>query len=248
MTQQTGKHQKQIRLNRYLSSCGVGSRRYCEKLILNGKITVNNIRVTQLATTLSDDDVVRLDGLILHPEELIYILLNKPAGVITTLSDPHGRRHIGQLFQNIPFVKPVGRLDMETTGVLLLTNDGELLYRLTHPKFEIERIYKVSVKAHLDKKARESIESGIVIGKDEVAHGEVLSIASRKGYTEIILKLHEGKYREIRRMFAVLGYKVQSLDRVSYAGIKHEGLKRGEWRELSSDELNKLKELCYLKE
>lgn len=248
MSRKSITHPKQIRLNKYLSLCGVGSRRNCESLILNGRIALNGSIVKELATTVSKSDLVRFDGRMLQPEKLVYILLNKPTGLLTTLYDPQGRPHVGDLLRNVPFVKPVGRLDRNTTGVLLFTNDGDLLYCLTHPKYKIVRTYTVEVNGNVSTHIRKVVERGVPIGEDDVAHGTVLEILKQRSKTAIVLSMTEGKYREIRRMFKVLGHKVISLDRISFAGIGYGGLQRGKWRFLDSDEVSKLKSVCDLKD
>lgn len=235
---------KGIRLNRYISLCGIGSRRRCEQFILDGRVTVNQSTVTELFTVVKKGDEVHLDGEIIKPKKPVYILMNKPAGTLTTLHDPRGRKHVGQLLKRVPFVKPIGRLDMNTTGVLLFTNDGELLYRLTHPKYQIVRTYVVTIEEKVSFNVRGIIEKGVELGDGKIAHIKVLKILHRKTQSILLLELTEGMYREIRRVFKILGYKVKVLDRISYAGISYGVLKRGKWRYLSSSEMIKLKEIC----
>jgi len=236
-----------IRLNRYLSLCGIGSRRRCEQFILDGRVTINRLAVDKLFTVVRKGDEVRLDGEVIKPEKLVYILMNKPAGVLTTLHDPRGRRHVGQLLRNVSFVKPVGRLDMNTTGVLLFTNDGELLYRLTHPKYQVVRTYVVTVEGRVFSKIKDIIVKGVELDDGKVAHGKVLKILYRKSKSILVLELSEGMYREVRRVFKILGYRLKTLDRISFCGIGYGTLERGKWRYLNKGEVNKLKEITSLK-
>ncbi len=236
-----------IRLNRYLSLCGIGSRRRCEQFILDGRVTINRLSVDKLFTIVKKGAKVRLDGEVVKPERPTYILMNKPAGILTTLHDPRGRRHVGQLLRNVSFVKPVGRLDVNTTGVLLFTNDGELLYRLTHPKYQVVRTYVVTVEGKVFSNIKDIIMKGIELGDGKVAHGKVLKILYRKSQSTLLLELSEGMYREIRRVFKILGYRVKTLDRISFSGIGYGTLERGKWRYLNKGEVNKLKEITGLK-
>ena len=235
-----------IRLNRYLSLCGIGSRRRCEQFILDGRVTINRLAVGELFSIVKKGDEVRLDGEVIKPERPAYILMNKPAGILTTLHDPRGRRHVGQLLRNVSFVKPVGRLDVNTTGVLLFTNDGELLYRLTHPKYQIVKTYVVTVEGKVFSKIKDVIAKGVELGGGKIAHGSVSKILYRKSQTTLLLELTEGMYREVRRVFKILGYRVKTLDRVSFGGIGYGTLERGKWRYLNAGEIIKLKEITNL--
>jgi pseudouridine synthase len=231
-----------IRLNRYLSLCGIGSRRTCEEYIRQGRISINNQKVTNLATLVSTVDKVCLDDILIGPERLTYIVMNKPRGFLTSLSESENRRNVGQLLNGLPFVKPAGRLDMNTTGVLLFTNDGQLLYRLTHPKYEIPRVYEVFLDKELNLNLKKVLDSGLKLNHKKIVYGKVL----RQQGKYVKLQLSEGLYHEVKRIFGVLGYKVVEMNRVSYAGIKYGNLKRGEWRYLSSSEVDRLKKICNL--
>lgn len=236
----------EIRLNRYLSLCGVASRRKCEQLILDERVSVNGKIVTDLFVTVSDKDVVRLDDEKVSPQKYTYIVMNKPRGLMTTLNDEKNRDHVGMLIRRNIFVKPVGRLDRNTTGVLLLTNDGELQYRLTHPKYKIVRLYQVVLDKHLTIDVMRKINTGVQLSKKEIARAKVVEFKNVKTQALVLLELQEGMNREIRRLFQVLGYKVIKLDRLKYAEITATGLKRGQWRHLSGEEVQLLKQQCGL--
>lgn len=231
------------RINKYLSLCGIGSRRKCEKYIKSGQVSINGETITDFSIYVTEDDTVKVKGQIVEPEEKTYIVLNKPGGMITTLEDTHGRKMVGDLFENEPFVKPVGRLDKDTTGVLLLTNDGDLLYKLTHPKFQVPKKYVVKVKGLVNKSIKRKIAQGIELDDGDIAHGRVVKINHKSNYSIVTLLLREGKNREIRRIFDALGHKVIDLDRVSFATITYKNLSRGEWRYLSDHEVEVLKKM-----
>ena len=236
----------EIRLNRYLSLCGVASRRKCEQLILDERVSVNGKIVTDLFVTVGDKDVVRLDDEKVSPQKYTYIVMNKPKNLMTTLNDEKNRDHVGMLIRRNIFVKPVGRLDRNTTGVLLLTNDGELQYRLTHPKYKIVRLYQVVLDKHLTIHVMQKINTGVQLSKKEIARAKVVEFKNVKTQALVLLELQEGMNREIRRLFQVLGYKVIKLDRLKYAEITATGLKRGQWRHLSGEEVQLLKQQCGL--
>lgn len=233
---------EKMRLNRYLSLCGVGSRRTCEEYIKQGRISINNQKVTDLATKVSTVDKVCLDSVLIEPERLTYIVMNKPRGFLTSLNNLENRRNVGQLLNELPFVKPVGRLDMNTTGVLLFTNDGQLLYRLTHPKYEVPRVYEVFLDRELNLNLKKVLHSGLKLNHERIVYGEVIRQQSKY----VKLQLSEGFYHEVKRIFGALGYKVAGINRISYAGIECGKLKRGEWRYLSSSEVSSLKKICNL--
>ena len=232
------------RLNRYLSLCGIASRRKCEEMIAEERIAINGITMSDFSIYVQESDVVTLDGGKISPQRNNYLLLNKPKGVITTLSDEQRRKHVGMFLPKNVLVKPVGRLDKNTTGVLLFTNDGELHYRLTHPKYQIPRTYQVELDKLYNEKLSNIIARGVQLNHRETAHGKVLNVRHVKKRSVVTLELKEGLNREIHRMFKVLGYKVTDLDRVSYAGIFAGVIKRGQWRYLNAAEVRKLKELC----
>ncbi len=236
-----------IRLNKYLAMCGVASRRKADELIQQGRVEVNGKVVTQLGLKINPQkDKVTVDGKLVKPEEkLVYIVINKPKDCITTVRDEKGRRTVLDLVKVKQRIFPVGRLDRNTTGVLLLTNDGELAYRLMHPKYKVEKAYKVEIDKPIKPEDIEKLKSGIMLDgrKTEACDVYILPNSDRK---EIGITIHEGRYRQIRRMFERLGYKVRKLHRVSFGGITVSGMKRGEWRYLTESEIKRLKKITGL--
>lgn len=236
-----------VRLNKYLAMCGVASRRKADELIQQGRVAVNGEVVTQLGVKINPQkDKVTVDGKPVKPEEkLVYIVLNKPKDCITTVKDEKGRRTVLDLVKVKQRIFPVGRLDRNTTGVLLLTNDGELAYRLMHPKYKVEKAYKVEIDKPIKPEDLEKLRRGIMLDgrMTEACDVYILPNSDKK---EIGITIHEGRYRQIRRMFERLGYKVRKLHRVSFGGITVSGMKRGEWRYLTEKEIKKLKRLVDL--
>ncbi len=236
-----------VRLNKYLAMCGVASRRKADELIQQGKVAVNGQVITQLGVKINPKkDKVTVDGKPVKPEEkLVYIVLNKPKDCITTVKDEKGRRTVLDLVKVKQRIFPVGRLDRNTTGVLLLTNDGELAYRLMHPKYKVEKAYKVEIDKPIKPEDLEKLRRGIMLDgrMTEACDVYILPNSDNK---EIGITIHEGRYRQIRRMFERLGYKVRKLHRVSFGGITVSGMKRGEWRYLTEKEIKKLKRLVDL--
>lgn len=230
-----------IRLNKYLSLCGIASRRKCDEIIEKGLVLINGKIATEMGIQVTAQDTIVYNGKIVKPEETLYIALNKPVGVVTTLSDPEDRPTVARYFKDLPLIKPVGRLDINTSGLLIFTNDGDLHYKLTHPKFQIPKLYKVIVRGRVSDTISAQIQRGIRLEDGKVARGIIKSTQTVDHSTEILLELREGINREIRRIFEKLEYKVQSLDRIEFAGIKKEGLKPGEWRYLTGTEIEKLR-------
>ena len=227
-----------MRLNKYLASCGVASRRKCEDIIRSGTVLVNGeIEVNPFRLLLPEDSILLDDQEMFSLVDTEVIVLNKPDGYITTTNDPQGRNTVMDLVKSQNRLFPVGRLDKDTTGVLLLTNDGNLAYQLTHPKYQVEKVYRVQIMGFLSNNDIEQIKSGVMIGSDETGQGEVLSQNKvSKSVTEIELVLTQGKKREVRRIFSSLGYKVIALQRISFGGITTDGLNLGHWRRLSEEE------------
>jgi 23S rRNA pseudouridine2605 synthase len=227
-----------MRLNKYLASCGVSSRRKCEDIIRSGTVLVNGeIEVNPFRLLLPEDSILLDDQEMFSLVDTEVIVLNKPDGYITTTNDPQGRNTVMDLVKSPNRLFPVGRLDKDTTGVLLLTNDGNLAYQLTHPKYQVEKVYRVQIMGFLSNNDIEQIKSGVMIGSDETGQGEVLSQNKvSKSVTEIELVMTEGKKREVRRIFSSLGYKVIALQRISFGGITTDGLNLGHWRRLSEEE------------
>jgi 23S rRNA pseudouridine2605 synthase len=225
-----------MRLNAYLARAGVASRRGAEELIRAGRVTVNG-QVAGLATFVDERDEVRLDGSMLEPQELAYILLHKPAGVVTTVRDPHGRRTVVDLVEHDRRLVPVGRLDADTTGALVLTNDGPLAHRLMHPRYEVEKVYEAEVVGDPSPKVLRILGEGIELedGRTSPARARLL------GPGRVELAIHEGRKHQVKRMLEAVGHPVRSLHRSRYAGLGVEGIEPGRWRALEADEIASLK-------
>src|SRR5210317_416088 len=233
----------EIRLNRYISNSGLCSRREADTFILQGLVTVNGDKITDLGTKVSKKDVVKVDGKRIMPEKPVYILLNKPKGYITTTNDPEGRKTVMDLI-DLPGkerIYPVGRLDRNTTGVLLLTNDGELSKKLTHPSHEVSKIYQVELDKPIEMEHFEKIQSGVEL-EDGFVKVDDIAIIDPEGYS-LGVEIHSGKNRIVRRIFESFGYDVEKLDRVMFAGLTKKDLPRGNWRYLKDKEIVKLKYL-----
>ncbi len=234
---------EQMPLNKFIAHCGICSRRDAVALIKDGKVKVNGELQQEPGFKISDEDQVELNGKLIYVQKnLVYILLNKPKGYITTTDDPKGRRTVMDIFANHleERIFPVGRLDRNTTGLLLLTNDGALAQKLSHPKYHMRKVYQVTLDRNLDSKDYERIKEGVVLedGKAEVDQVEYLDEANKLG-----LEIHSGKNRIVRRIFESLGYVVDKLDRVMYAGLTKKNLLRGKWRFLSHQEVINLKHI-----
>jgi 23S rRNA pseudouridine2605 synthase len=224
-----------VRLNAWLGRAGVASRRKADELIKSGRVTVNG-EPGQLNTFVAAKDVVELDGKPLAKQRLAYVLLHKPAGVITTSSDPLGRRTVIDLVDHTARVVPVGRLDADTTGALLLTNDGELSHRLAHPSHEIDKVYVADVDGIVTRAALAALEQGVELDDGRTAP----AIAKRLGPSRVELTIHEGRKHQVKRMLAAVGHPVRRLHRSVYAGLTLEGLEPGQWRELKPAEIARL--------
>jgi 23S rRNA pseudouridine2605 synthase len=223
-------------LNAYLARAGVASRRKADELIKAGRVRVNG-EAGQLNTFVERGDRVELDGNEVRLQRLSYVLLHKPAGVVTTASDPQGRPAVVDLVDYDVRVVPVGRLDVETTGALLLTNDGELAHRLAHPKYEVEKVYEAEVEGEPSDHALRQLAQGVELEDGMTAPAEV----RRLGPSLVELSIHEGRNRQVRRMLEAVGHPVRRLHRSRYAGLTLDGLGPGSWRELSPAELGPLR-------
>ncbi len=232
------------RLNKYLSNAGICSRREADKLISAGIVSINDEVITKLGTRVMKGDVVKLANEQLAPEKLVYVLLNKPKDCITTLDDPQGRRTVVDIVKNAckERIYPVGRLDRYTTGVLLLTNDGEMATKLTHPKFGVTKVYNVKADKDVSEAHIQQMMDGVELadGLIKVDDAEYYKTGSRDS---VRLELHSGKNRVIRRIFETLGYRVVSLERISFAGVTKKKLGRGKFRFLDPLEVGSLKML-----
>jgi len=236
------KEDDQIRLNRYIANSGVCSRREADVLIQNGLIMVNGKTVTDLGVKVSMSDDVRYKNKKLKAEKKVYILMNKPKGYVTTVEDPHADHTVIELIGDEcrERVYPVGRLDKETTGVLLLTNDGELTGKLTHPKYKRKKIYHVFLNSPVTKNDLFKLTEGIDLD-GELIVADAVSYADPDDKAQIGIELHSGQNRVIRRIFEKLGYRVKKLDRVYFAGLTKKNLSRGKWRYLNDKEIGMLK-------
>jgi 23S rRNA pseudouridine2605 synthase len=221
-----------VRLNAYLARAGVASRRRADELIKAGRVRVNG-EPGQLNTFVERGDRVEVDGEEVRPQRLAYVLLHKPAGVVTTANDPQGRQTVLDLVDLNVRVVPVGRLDAETTGALLLTNDGALAHRLAHPKYEVEKVYEAEVEGEPSDEALGRLATGIELEDGVTAPAEV----QRLGPSAVELSIHEGRNRQVRRMLEAVGHPVRRLHRSRYAGLTIEALAPGECRELEADEV-----------
>jgi 23S rRNA pseudouridine2605 synthase len=226
-----------VRVNRYLASTGLGSRRAVEDVIRAGRVTVNGA-VADLATRVSEGDDVRVDGAPVQPEAPVTVLLNKPRGVVTTASDPQGRPTVTGLVEAGARLFPVGRLDRDTTGVILLTNDGALADRLMHPRHGVAKSYRARVSGDPGEAALDRLRAGIELDDGPAAPAEVTS----RGAGVVDITIHEGRNRQVRRMFTAIGHPVIHLDRRAYAGITAGRLARGEWRVLTAAEIEALRD------
>ena len=231
-----------IRLNKFLANAGVCSRREADEFITAGVVSVNGEVVTELGTKIKRSDVVKFHDEPVSIERKVYVLLNKPKDTVTTSDDPQERRTVMDLVKGAcnERIYPVGRLDRNTTGVLLLTNDGDLASKLTHPKYLKKKIYHVHLDKNLTKADMEQIAAGIQLDDGEI-HADAISYTDDFKKDDVGIEIHSGKNRIVRRIFESLGYKVMKLDRVYFAGLTKKGLRRGEWRYLTEQEVNFLR-------
>ena len=238
---------EEVRLNKFIANSGVCSRREADNFILAGVVTVNGEVVTELGTKVNiNTDDIRFNGERLKGENKVYIVMNKPKGFVTTASDPHADRTVMDLLKACPTrVFPVGRLDKNTTGVLMFTNDGEIAEKLTHPSYDKKKIYQVSLDSKLKQEDYEKILSGVELSDGVIAADE-LEYIEAEDHRKLGIEIHSGKNRIVRRIFESLGYEVKALDRVYFAGLTKKGLKRGEWRYLTEGEINLLRMGAYL--
>jgi 23S rRNA pseudouridine2605 synthase len=225
-----------MRLNAWLARAGVASRRKSDELIKAGRVTVNG-EPGQLNTFVAAHDDVRLDGEPLAKQKLAYVLLHKPAGTVTTASDPQGRRTVVDLVDHPSRVVPVGRLDADTTGAILLTNDGDLAHRLAHPRYEVDKVYEVESWTQPTDADLQRLRDGVELDDGLTRPAEVRRIAGAR----IELTIHEGKNRQVKRMLEAVGHRVKQLHRSRYGPLNVEGLEPGAWRELQPSEVERLK-------
>jgi 23S rRNA pseudouridine2605 synthase len=228
-----------VRLNAYLARAGIASRRGSDDLIKQGRVKIND-EPGQLNTYVHPGDRVEVDGQPVAPQQLTYVLLNKPAGTVTTASDPQGRPTVVQLVDEVPErIVPVGRLDADTTGALLLTNDGALAHRLAHPRYGVEKVYEADVDGQPSAEAIRRLEAGIELDDSVTAPAQARALQPSR----IEVTLHEGRKHQVKRMCLAIGHPVRRLHRARYAGLTLEGLEPGQWRELEPSEVKRLRTL-----
>lgn len=236
------KNDNRIRLNKYIASSGICSRREADEYIKSGMVSVNDEIVTEMGIKIEPGDVVKYKGKKIRSEKKVYLLLNKPKDYVTTLDDPEDRKTVMELVKDAgrERIYPVGRLDRNTTGVLLFTNDGELASRLTHPKYDQKKIYHVFLDRQLELKDLKKLASGIELS-DGFIKPDGISYVSHNSKAEVGIEIHSGRNRIVRRLFEALNYKVVKLDRVYFAGLTKKNLPRGKWRFLKEKEISYLK-------
>lgn len=237
-------HIRIMRINKYLSSCGLDSRRKCEALVTDGRVRLNGKQVTALATEVKDDDVVEVDGRIVSPSyKKTYIMLNKPKGCVCTASDDKGRKTVLDIVKVSRRVFPVGRLDYDTEGLLLLTDDGDVANKIMHPSGGIKKRYSVRVEGEPTEAELKRLRDGVQYGGVKYSGAEVKTVGTENGNSRLEITVTEGKNHEIKNMIESLGRRVLFLKRVAIGEIRLGGLSRGEWRYLSSREIDYLKSL-----
>ena len=235
---------EEIRLQKYMADCGIASRRKSEELIKQGKVTVNGKVIKELGTKINPNiDIIEYDGTkMTFEKDYVYILLNKPIGYVTTVKDQFNRDSVLDLIKSNRRLVPVGRLDMYTSGALILTNDGEFVYKVTHPKHEIEKTYTVTLKGIITNEAVENLKNGVKI-EDYVtkpAKLKILKTDEEKNISRLEITIHEGKNRQVRKMCETVGYKVLALHRSKIAGIGVKDIELGKWRYLKNYEVEKI--------
>lgn len=235
-----------MRINKYIASCGVASRRKAEELIISGRVTINGELITELSTTVDETkDIVEVDGVPINQEEKkVYILLNKPEGYITTVKDQFDRPSVLDILKDVEErVYPVGRLDYETSGLLILTNDGDLTYKLTHPKHEVEKTYLAMVNGIISPEEKRRFENGLQIEDYTTAKAKlkIVKADEEKNYSVCKITIHEGRNRQVRKMCKAIGHPVRNLRRIQMGRINIRGLEVGEYRNLTEYEVKYLK-------
>ena len=231
-----------MRLQKYMAECGVASRRKAEEMIAQGQVTVNGVTVTEMGVQVEEGDEVRVNGQAIHPEaEKRYVMYHKPAGEVTTVSDPEGRRCVLDHFRDYPVrLYPVGRLDYDSEGLLLLTNDGALTERMLHPSHQVDKTYLARVEGSVSMDAVRNLRSGIMLDDHKTAPAKVRVVKLEAEATVVLVTIHEGRNRQVRRMFEETGHRVLQLRRVRFGPLELGDLPRGRWRELTAEEVRRL--------
>ena len=236
-----------MRLQKYMAMCGVAARRKCEEMIAAGRVTVNGRVIAEMGTQVEEQDEVLVDGVRITPEEeKRYVLYHKPAGEVTTVSDEKGRETVMDRFRDFPVrLYPVGRLDYDSEGLLLLTNDGALAQRLTHPSCEVDKVYLARVTGNPSNETIDRLRRGVYMEGDErrTYPADVRVVRDESLFSDILVTIHEGRNRQVRRMFDAVGHKVLLLRRVRFGPLELGNLRRGEWRELTAQEVEQLHRL-----
>ena len=233
-----------MRLQKYLAGCGIASRRNAEKMILEGRVSVNGQVIQTLGTQVDEAaDIVQVDGITVHPEEeKHYLAYNKPVGEVTTVSDPEGRATVIDRFRDYPVrLFPVGRLDYDSEGLLLLTNDGELMNQLLHPSFEIPKSYLTKVSNNVTEDEIKMLRKGVIIEGKMTSPASVRLIRHDTFSTDLLITIHEGRNRQVRRMIAAIGHQVVRLKRIRFGPVYLNDLPSGMWRKLTAEEIEKLR-------
>ena len=234
-----------MRLQKYLASCGVASRRTAEKMIADGRVSVDGEVITEMGVQVEIGQDIRVDEKLVTPEPAkYYIMYHKPAGEVTTASDPEGRATVLDKFRDFPArLYPVGRLDYDSEGLLLLTNDGDLTERMLHPSREVEKTYLARVSNQLTPEEARRLENGVMVDGRKTARAKVKILGFKNLYTDILITIHEGRNRQVRKMVEQVGHEVVMLRRIRFGPLKLDDLPRGMWRELTKDELEQLSRL-----
>ncbi len=233
----------EVRLNKFIANAGICSRREADVLIESGIVEVNGKIITEMGYKVKPGDEVKYDGSTIQTEKKRYVLLNKPKDFITTMNDEYGRRTVLQLVKNSckERIYPVGRLDRNTTGVLMFTNDGDLAKKLTHPRYEVKKIYHVELDRPIDVEQIKALHAGVDLDDGDFVKVDKAEIIPDTRNREVGVEIHSGKNRVVRRMFEAVGYKVTRLDRVKFAGLTKKDLPRGTWRHLTAKEVDFLR-------
>lgn len=231
-----------MRLQKYMASCGAASRRTAEKMIADGRVKINGQTVTEMGVQVEEGDEVRLDGRVIRPEtEKKYVMYHKPAGEVTTVSDPEGRACVLDHFRDYPVrLYPVGRLDYDSEGLLLLTNDGALTERMLHPSHQVDKTYLARVTGNVAAEEIQQLRKGVMLDDHKTSPAKARLIRQETFAAQVLITIHEGRNRQVRRMFEAVGHQVLQLRRVKFGPLELGSLPRGQWRELTEDEIRKL--------
>ena len=234
-----------MRLQKYLASCGVASRRSAEKMIANGQVSVDGEIVTEMGTQVSEGQTVLVNGKLVQPEsEKHYVMYHKPAGEMTTVTDPEGRATVLDKFREYPVrLYPVGRLDYDSEGLLLLTNDGDITKRMLHPSCEVDKVYLARISNQITPSEASRLERGVMVDGRKTSKAKVRILSVTNLYSDILITIHEGRNRQVRKMVEQVGHQVVLLRRVRFGPLSLDTLPRGQWRPLTEEEIESLRKL-----